>query len=677
MNKEILIDALKGELNLDKDKEKLQKDNLLNIAELKDILDKWEKDDDYGQMFILDVKDDDILEIISLIEDDEDKNKIKAGIFYIKKLLEINTMNGVTIPLSDEQISILREFIELIKRYINISEYKFGVISAKNKKAKNKLKGVLEKLNSDLYLNEDDIDSLRGLNVSLTYLDKIITFVNEYNLMIYSNNEKKEETKVRTIAEQTENDTRKVTGISADKDKIFVNNLLIDEKTDEVPLTDEKLKDLEALNDVKEKPDITEKEDGQEKPKEEEKIDEENKIVFDPFMAQSFDYEPKNGKKKDDNIGFTSNTVVDGITLIKSKLKEIGINYDELSSYNKGKILRNNDNEDIIGVIEYLKGKDYLSGVNIDTLCTVLTENNSKTIEAVINLLNKYYNIKDVLVSLINRFPGLFTKKGYSNLIKVIDILKKNESIKIDVIIKENPALFVIDSERLKGLIEVIEPFKVNLEKILTSSWILVADENDILKNIGVLSSYGIDAKNNIDDETFMVLINPNLPFMIDQFIEMGMTGYIFGEENQNLRKIKSLIIKRLFYAYKNNLNIWKNQKENVKYENIIRANYIILNDDEIKALISKYEKLELLEEGYRLALYSDTDVAKIKRRCEFVFGNKVISRLKVYSVLSCLLEAGISLNDALLYAITYNSILEDYEYEKVSAFVLNILGGE
>lgn len=400
-------------------------------------------------------------------------------------------------------------------------------------------------------------------------------------------------------------------------------------------------------------------------------------MVFDPFMAQSFEYEPKSSRKKEENNNTNSNTVVEGITLIKAKLKEIGINYDELSAYNKSKILRDNNNEDIISVIEYLKDKEYLKDINIDALCVILTENNDKTLAAAINLLNKYYNINAMLASLINRLAGLFTKKGYSNLIKIIDILKKRDNIQIDEIIKDNPALLVIDSERLKGLIDIISPFNVDLQKVLVNSWILIANENDISKNISVISSYGINLETNIDDETIMILNNPNLPFMIDQFIEMGMTGYIFSDEKQNLRKIKSLIIKRLFYAYKNNLNIWKNQEENPKYESIIRTNYIILNDEEIKELISKYSKLELLEEGYRLALYSDTDVAKVKRRCEFVFGNKVISRLKVYSVLACLLDAGVTLNDALLYAVSYNSILEDYELEKMRVSIFNILGGE
>ena len=423
------------------------------------------------------------------------------------------------------------------------------------------------------------------------------------------------------------------------------------------------------------------------------------------FKPQSFDFVPKQPKTKEDetlkNEEIASNeekvftedekllkenaaptivntgTVADGITEIKNWLKELNINYDELPASSKSQLLNNSNMEDIKGVISYLKEKSYTKEIMMRPLCLLLSQTNDKSMNASINLLNKYYKLTDEnIVSLINRFTVIFTKKGYNNLIKNIDIIKNLDGQLVADVIQKNPGLLATNSDNLKGILEFVSKFKIS-NNIYLHTWIYNLDVNDLLKNIDVLNSYGLDAYTYIDDETFTLLLNPNLPFMLDQFIEMGMDSYIYSDETQAFRKIKSLIIKRIFYAYKNNLSIWKNDNVIDSFEKIIQNNYLIVSEDDITGLIKKYPKLEALEEGYRLALYTNTNMAKIKRKCELVFGNKIISRLKVYSVLNCLLDAGISLKEALIYAITYNSILEPYELDKLEACVNNIMGGE
>ena len=74
-----------------------------------------------------------------------------------------------------------------------------------------------------------------------------------------------------------------------------------------------------------------------------------------------------------------------------------------------------------------------------------------------------------------------------------------------------------------------------------------------------------------------------------------------------------------------------------------------------------------MLEEGHRLAIYTDSRFAQIKRKTEFMFGNKVISRLKTYRAFKALIKHEVDPNEALKYAITYNSILSDGDLEMIN----------
>ncbi len=676
INKESVIEFIKGKLKT-VDTEKKDQIDLLSIASLKDILRKINDDKDYFNYFILDIKDEDINGILSIAKDDEEKNDFAGMVFYLKKIIGISKSEDTMIPLSDNQLLVLKEFAELLKRYINISEYKNDTLKGKEEKNKKELLTILGKLENDEYLNGKDIDNLKLLGISLTELDQIISFVNEYNVDVYLNSKKGEE--VKEVSEVIDESALNKNEISTDVSNILSEPYHV--------ISSEPVKDNESK--VIYKKTLNQIIDEDLLPKTDSKVDmnSENNDDIDLFKPQSFDFVPKQVKKKDaekenkieNDLApiVNAGTVVDGITEIKILLKEININYDELPASSKSQLLNNNNIEEIKGVIFYLKDKSYSGEIMMRPLSLLLSQSNDKCMNASINLLSKYYKLTDEgILHLINKFTVMFTKKGYNNLIKNIDILKKIDGQVVTDIIQNNPGILILGSDILKGIVDVLSKFKVS-NNIFLKSWISYVDVTDLLKNVDVLNSYGLDAYSYIDDETFTLLLNPNLPFMLDQFIEMGMDSYIYSEEAQAFRKIKSLIIKRVFYAYKNNLFIWKNDNVNDTFEKIIQNNYLIVSEDDIASLIKKYPHLLGLEDGYRLALYTNTNMAKIKRKCEFVFGNKIISRLKVYSVLNCLLDAGVNLKDSLIYAITYNSILEPYELEKLRASVNNIMGGE
>lgn len=746
VNEEYVIKLIKNKLEM-VDTEKKDQIDLLSIANLKDILKRINDDKEYFNYFLLDIKDEDINAILSITKDDEEKNNFAGMLFYIKKIIEISKKEETAIPLSDNQLLVLKEFAELLKRYVNISEYKNETLKGKEAKNKTALLAILEKLEKKAHLNGKDIDNLKLLDVSLTELDQIISFVNEYNVQVYLDSQKGDErieaTTTVTDKEENHEELAEANNVEVTKEAILekpaeeekiettVNDADSEDKKETITTKEEKIKadvskivsdPYHAMGDSLQKdvePKIIFKKSLNQiieedlLPKTDKQLDTNDNggEEIDLFKPQSFDFVPKQSKNKEDdtfkNEEITANeemaptdekvsreeestlkenaaptivntgTVADGITEIKNWLKELNINYDELPVGSKSQLLNNSNMEDIRGVISYLKEKRYTKEIMMRPLCLLLSQTNDKSMNASINLLNKYYKLTDEnIVSLINRFTVIFTKKGYNNLIKNIDIIKNLDGQLVADVIQKNPGLLATNSDNLKGILEFVSKFKIS-NNIYLHTWIYNLDVNDLLKNVDVLNSYGLDAYTYIDDETFTLLLNPNLPFMLDQFIEMGMDSYIYSDETQAFRKIKSLIIKRIFYAYKNNLSIWKNDNVIDSFEKIIQNNYLIVSEDDITGLIKKYTKLEALEEGYRLALYTNTNMAKIKRKCELVFGNKIISRLKVYSVLNCLLDAGISLKEALIYAITYNSILEPYELEKLEACVNNIMGGE
>lgn len=746
VNEEYVIKLIKNKLEM-VDTEKKDQIDLLSIANLKDILKRINDDKEYFNYFLLDIDDEDINAILSITKDDEEKNNFAGMLFYIKKIIEISKKEETAIPLSDNQLLVLKEFAELLKRYVNISEYKNETLKGKEAKKKTALLAILEKLEKKVHLNVKDIDNLKLLDVSLTELDQIISFVNEYNVQVYLDSQKGDErieaTTTVTDKEENHEELAEANNVEVTKEAILekpaeeekiettVNDADSEDKKETITTKEEKIKadvskivsdPYHAMGDSLQKdvePKIIFKKSLNQiieedlLPKTDKQLDTNDNSgeEIDLFKPQSFDFVPKQSKNKEDdtfkNEEITANeemaptdekvsreeestlkenaaptivntgTVADGITEIKNWLKELNINYDELPAGSKSQLLNNSNMEDIRGVISYLKEKRYTKEIMMRPLCLLLSQTNDKSMNSSINLLNKYYKLTDEnIVSLINRFTVIFTKKGYNNLIKNIDIIKNLDGQLVADVIQKNPGLLATNSDNLKGILEFVSKFKIS-NNIYLHTWIYNLDVNDLLKNVDVLNSYGLDAYTYIDDETFTLLLNPNLPFMLDQFIEMGMDSYIYSDETQAFRKIKSLIIKRIFYAYKNNLSIWKNDNVIDSFEKIIQNNYLIVSEDDITGLIKKYPKLEALEEGYRLALYTNTNMAKIKRKCELVFGNKIISRLKVYSVLNCLLDAGISLKEALIYAITYNSILEPYELEKLEACVNNIMGGE
>ena len=95
-----------------------------------------------------------------------------------------------------------------------------------------------------------------------------------------------------------------------------------------------------------------------------------------------------------------------------------------------------------------------------------------------------------------------------------------------------------------------------------------------------------------------------------------------------------------------------------------------VLDEKEIDLLIKEYPILSLLDSGMRITTFNDPYFGSIRRKTEFVFDNKIVSRIKTYSIFKCLITNGVNEQEALLYALSYNMDLNMAEYESLKKVV-------
>ena len=91
-------------------------------------------------------------------------------------------------------------------------------------------------------------------------------------------------------------------------------------------------------------------------------------------------------------------------------------------------------------------------------------------------------------------------------------------------------------------------------------------------------------------------------------------------------------------------------------------VSYPIINDIE-----AKYAYVPEKEEGF----------GGVRRLTELNIGDITISRPKTYKIFKVLVENNVPEKEALLYALTYNSLLKETEYETLKLLVYGDKMGE
>ena len=373
--------------------------------------------------------------------------------------------------------------------------------------------------------------------------------------------------------------------------------------------------------------------------------------------------------------------------------------------------LNDNQQEEILKLLEimkqYVNEKEYSNSEqrslnevykkNILKLKRKLEEKevlNKTDYESVGYLLSKESDDKySELMSAVNRYNLILLQGNNVSVSQVNYVEQSDDDInhndkllsKFDVNVKkfkkEYPAFFLESYQVNNRKMDLLEDNGIDINEVLKHAPKLLLSPYYLLeKNMTIMKSYGFDLSCEEDKSNYVVLGTGNLDLALDYFIELGYNDFIHKDVKNCLKNLRALIIKRIYYAYKNKINIWRidgtnvemlsNREKNKDYDKLIREQATALDEETIDVLISKYPILEGIDASHRAYIFKDSYNAAIKRKTELIFGNKIISRIKTYSLFKVLVENNVNVQEALLYALSYNTILDQSEYDNLKSVV-------
>ena len=587
-------------------------DSNKNISYFKDVLHQINENFSYVYEFIIGISENLILELFK--EDGEDKKDFILGFNDLKsKIMSFNGDNS-SIKLTDDENEIIDRFKELIVRYVNSGSNDLDDV-----------KDFILRLNNNSSLLESDYDLVEKLiylyekDSTDALFEEAMDYLNRYNISLIRKFSKKAKTPVKYT-------------------KVGDSNAKIMEDI------------ADKVNEIAESSGVN------------------------PFENMvSFEYVPKersrvNRKKKIDKLIETK--TVD----FNSLFRKYNFNYDELHTNYKNKLNGCNEVEKLESFLEYLKDNTNLSSINNNgrILGLLLTESCKENFEGVNNILINDYNFStEDLDDVLKRLTAIYLDGGLDNFKKNAELLLSCGVKEINKMVINNIMFFNNGYEDNYKNYVILKEMGINADAILRDALNVFIPDFDLLcKNIKVLDSYGFDLRDEEDFKSFSVLLILDLAKAIDMFIEMGYSEYIHDKPELTLR-----IIKRILFAYKNGLEMWDNYNENCpykkndKYEEMIK-NKGVLDEKEIDLLIKEYPILSLLDSGMRITTFNDPYFGSIRRKTELVFDNRIVSRIKTYSIFKCLTINGVNEKKALLYALSYNMDINAAEYESLKKVV-------
>lgn len=411
------------------------------------------------------------------------------------------------------------------------------------------------------------------------------------------------------------------------------------------------------------------------------KVGDSNSINVTPFENMvSFDYVPKEKtrvnkrRKVEDKFDLKIKENKD----IKKLFIDLGFDYENVCC-NYGDEIKSLNFDEIKEFLEYLNSNSILKDVdkNGKILGLLLAKSNLNKFRDINDILRNKYSLNDKSIEqILKRYALVYCDDEINNFTNNVQLLNSCGINDINVVINDNIMFLLNCYNDNLNVYNKLNDIGINANNLFKNALNIVSINNELLfKNIDVLCSYGFDLRDEEDYKSFSVLLINDLGRTLDMFIEMGYSEFIHDKPELTLRNIKSLIIKRILFAYKNNLNIWDNVKDdspnkiNFEYEKFIKDRNI-LSDSEINLLIKEHPILSLLDSGMRITTFNDSYFASIKRKTELVFNNKIVSRIKTYSVFKALVENKVKEENALLYALTYNMDLNEYEYNMLKKVV-------
>ena len=712
--------------------------NIENLNYLNGEIEKNNTDLEYIEKMISLFKDNDVLNFDNISKEDfekilsminpnvseifKDKTCNYEGIIYIIQGIR----KSISLQLTEEQNNAILNFIDGMKeKSLNLNETIANLFENKNRLPETDLnilqnnlenyQNIVSKFENNLYLTEiDDIGkSLDFANVSIEEKVDVFEFLLKYNANIY-NLSKEDEPETTNDAVEENNFDFELPEFHYEP--IDLNNVKESIEETEHNTKDDDLENTNNLNDIKFNLD---------------------NIIYDKPTADTVEipsisndinegFELKNDDSESEEHELNTIELEDIIQKIDAKLKEMEAN-EKKEQPVESTINEENEFESVPEIeTNIVPAEEVVSEDNI----TEAVDNSAQLME----IFNKYQipsieinntNIEDIdqMLSILNDnklldklnantklMEQILTYNNSYDLNEMLLLAKDNFVVKdeydqiLDIMLNTMPILFV-NKEVINSFKENINFFKeknINLINLFDNYRELLIINNDLLKdNYNKVISYGIEVNN---DNVKYLLYNKNVLNNLDYYIEaigaekgfLGKEDYFDGLEYikknpYKLNYISRNTLLKLRYATENNIKIYGNKPgvlsgeiSNPKVDIIkldsnyvsgyFNSNYDFINQsalEEIKTEINNTKSFDMTLDGNINKLDEKYKLSDLK----YKMNNVIISRLKTIRVYN-LLKNKMSLHDALLIALTYNSVLKIEEYKNIENIVNNIING-
>ena len=317
------------------------------------------------------------------------------------------------------------------------------------------------------------------------------------------------------------------------------------------------------------------------------------------------------------------------------------------------------------------------------------------------NLIEIFKENKNILELMLSNYDN-------SNLEELITLIKENLIVKsseydstFNIVVETLPILFTNINvfESFKENIKFYKEKNINIINIFDNYRELLIINHDLLvNNYNKVISYGLEINS---DNVKYFLYNKNILSNLDYYIEaIGYEKGFLGKEEhfdgvsyikKNPYKLNNAsrdMLLKLRYTSENNGKIYGNKpgilageitnpkvdiiKLTPDYINLyFNGEYNDVNINELKAELSNINDFDYSLDNNLNSL--DRNYKKDELRYEF--DNVIISRIKTIRIYNYL-KNKLSMKDALIIALTYNSVLKNDEYEKIVNIVNNTVGG-
>lgn len=349
---------------------------------------------------------------------------------------------------------------------------------------------------------------------------------------------------------------------------------------------------------------------------------------------------------------------------VNKMLIEIGYVHDKISDEDKNALLTAKYQE----VIEALKENNMYSSLilNTNAFIKTLINSNKEMITRVREILNDVLPInygEDLIMNFINVLPSVLISNpvgNYNNFVKNYETFK--------VMNLDLKKLYVLSRE------------------------LFIADNEFILNNYEIVKKYNLNL--NESSARYFLLI-PHIEEKIDYYVEQVskdskgnlFNGYDFiNSFPSNLNSVSDITIKRLHYSLENDLKIFgTNGKSltgeitNLKVDTLnISGNYFskYLNNNFDFITTDEYSNyVTIINSTNNYSDEIDDTLLKLKgyeNGLNYLINGINISKNKVIRNYNKLISNGIDHKKALLFAICYNLVVTEDEYQKIKSFVDN-----